>query len=166
VIQALGVLIVAGLVAGGLAGGGVLADEGSTGGAVTESVAVPSGSEPTASDPEGGAPGQPAGGQPSPQSYCSASQELNQAGRELFSELRQQGASQPEFRSALRGFVEDNVDVINDLRQEAPPAIDSDVRTVVAGNLAQAGIAEQPAPSQEQVRAAEQRVNQYENKNC
>lgn len=98
--------------------------------------------------------------------YCELAAELDQAGQEFFQEFEQQeGATREDFEAAERDFLEQNQADIDEIVAVAPEEVSADAETFVEGLRARAGLSEATVDQQE-VAAADQRLNEFEQENC
>jgi hypothetical protein len=96
--------------------------------------------------------------------YCALVREMDAAGSKFFARLEaKKNATPADFEAAERRFVERFTPQFEAIERVAPPAIRADVRLLLAGQRARAGLGtvDEAAAS-----AAEERVVQYEESRC
>jgi hypothetical protein len=99
-----------------------------------------------------------------PARFCQLSRQLDQAGTDFFAELEQQGGSAKQFEAAERRFYQRYQEEFDQVAAAAPEELSEDIETLFAGVRARAGLG--PPVPQDEVSAAERRVQAYEKTNC
>ena len=114
------------------------------------------GDSPTASSGAGGA-----------ERYCAVTRQLDTAGAKFFAKLeRDENATQVDYEAAERRFIEAQAATLDKVRRVAPAEIRADVRTLLAGQRARAGLAPEGDVDEATVTAAEKRVRAFEKRSC
>ncbi len=114
-------------------------------------------------DDDNGEEGDVAG--PDLERYCELSTELDRAGSATFEKLEADPkATEKDFETAEREFVESHQVELDEIQQVAPEEISEDVKTVVDGLRARAGLGPEVAEADQT--AAEKRIQAFEKQNC
>jgi hypothetical protein len=99
-----------------------------------------------------------------PARYCQLSKELDRAGQTFFAQLEKQNANAREFAAAERQFVKEHQADLEKIEGSAPQELGQEVSKLLAGTRARAGIG--PSVPEDELAAAERRVQAYEKANC
>ncbi len=97
--------------------------------------------------------------------YCALTRELDAAGEKFFSGLGRD-ASEQEFEDAERRFIERSAAKLDELQRVAPPQIEDDVATLLAGQRERAGLQAAAQVDESEASAAEKRVRAFERRSC
>jgi len=98
--------------------------------------------------------------------YCELSRELDEAGTEAFKQLEHDPKATPEdFAKAETDFVKQMEPQLAELAAAAPEEIHEEAQILVASVRARGGLEDEP-PDEQEARAAEATVQQYEKDHC
>jgi hypothetical protein len=98
--------------------------------------------------------------------FCELTKQLDQAGTEAFEELEQDPeATREDFEQAEAEFLQEHEAELDEIQQVAPEEIQNEIQVVIAGTRGRAGLEENP-PEQQEERAAEEAIRQFERENC
>lgn len=97
--------------------------------------------------------------------YCALARELDADGEKFFAGLGE-NASAKEFEAAERRFVERSAKKLDELQRVAPPEINADVATLLAGKRERAGLQTATQVDESESSAAETRVRAFEKRSC
>jgi hypothetical protein len=98
--------------------------------------------------------------------FCELSQELDEAGTEVFKPLEQDPKATPEdFAKAEADFVKQIEPQLDEIAATAPEEIHEEAQILVASVRARGGLEDQP-PGEQEAQEAETTIQQFEKENC
>jgi hypothetical protein len=97
--------------------------------------------------------------------YCALTREMDAAGSKFFARLeRKKNATAADFEAAEKRFIERFAPQFEEIERAAPAEIRDDVRILLAGQRARAGLG--GGVGEAEASAAEERVLRYERRRC